>query len=68
MAKINIKKLGLEEKFNLKHFDDLITYLVVSIIIGGRLGYVVFYNIEYYLSNPVDIFKIWREECRFMEH
>jgi phosphatidylglycerol:prolipoprotein diacylglycerol transferase len=55
----------LEEKFNLKHFDDLITYLVVSIIIGGRLGYVVFYNIEYYLSNPVDIFKIWEGGMSF---
>ena len=56
---ISNKSQLLKEKFNLKNFDDLITYIVVSIIIGGRLGYVVFYNIEYYYSNPVDIFKIW---------
>ncbi len=62
---ISKKTRLLEEKFNLKHFDDLITYLVVSIIIGGRLGYVVFYNIEYYLSNPVDIFKIWEGGMSF---
>ena len=62
---ISNKTWLLEEKFNLKHFDDLITYLVVSIIIGGRLGYVVFYNIEYYLSNPVDIFKIWEGGMSF---
>ena len=55
----------LKEKFNLKNFDDLITYIVVSIIIGGRLGYVVFYNIEYYYSNPVDIFKIWEGGMSF---
>ena len=55
----------LKEKFNLKNFDDLITYLVISIIIGGRLGYVVFYNIEYYYSNPVDIFKIWEGGMSF---
>ena len=62
---ISNKSHLLKEKFNLKHFDDLITYLVISIIIGGRLGYVVFYNIEYYFSNPVDIFKIWEGGMSF---
>ena len=55
----------LKEKFNLEHFDDLITYLVISIIIGGRLGYVAFYNIQYYLSNPIDILKIWEGGMSF---
>ena len=45
-------------KFSLEDFDDLITYLIISIIIGGRLGYVVFYNPGYYLSNPFDIIKV----------
>ena len=62
---ISNKSQLLKEKFNLKNFDDLITYIVVSIIIGGRLGYVVFYNIEYYYSNPVDIFKIWEGGMSF---
>ena len=47
------------------NFDDLITYLVISIIIGGRLGYVAFYNIQYYLSNPIDILKIWEGGMSF---
>ncbi len=59
------KSLLLKEKFNLKHFDDLITYLIVSIVIGGRIGYVVFYNIQYYLNNPIDIFKIWEGGMSF---
>ena len=42
-------------KFNSKIFDDLISYIVISIIIGGRLGYVIFYNLSYYLNNPFDI-------------
>ena len=62
---ISNKSQLLKEKFNLKNFDDLITYIVISIIIGGRLGYVVFYNIEYYYSNPVDIFKIWEGGMSF---
>lgn len=52
-------------KFNLNDFDDLITYLVVSIIIGGRLGYVIFYNLEYYTSSPLNIIKIWEGGMSF---
>tara|TARA_X000000950_G_scaffold264419_1_gene337692 strand:+ start:1 stop:795 length:795 start_codon:yes stop_codon:yes gene_type:complete len=52
-------------KFNIKEFDDLITYLVISIIIGGRLGYIVFYNLGYYLDNPLDIVKVWQGGMSF---
>ena len=40
-------------------FDDLILYLIFGIILGGRLGYVFFYNFEYYIVNPSEIFKVW---------
>ncbi len=49
----------------LKNFDDLITYLIISLIIGGRLGYILFYNFEYYFINPIDIFKIWEGGMSF---
>ena len=52
-------------KFNLKDFDDLISYLVFSIIIGGRLGYIIFYNFGYYISNPLDIVKVWEGGMSF---
>ncbi len=52
-------------KFNLKEFDDLITYLIISLILGGRLGYIFFYNLEYYVSNPLDIIKIWEGGMSF---
>ena len=52
-------------KFNLREFDDLITIIIISIVIGGRLGYVVFYNLEYYFSHPVDIFKVWEGGMSF---
>ncbi len=52
-------------KFNINEFDDLITYLIISIIIGGRLGYVTFYNLGYYLTNPFDIIKIWEGGMSF---
>ena len=48
-----------------KDFDDLIIYLIIGIILGGRLGYVFFYNIEYYIQNFLEIFKIWQGGMSF---
>jgi len=52
-------------QLSLKNFDDFITYIIISIIIGGRLGYVVFYNLSYYASKPLDIIKIWEGGMSF---
>jgi phosphatidylglycerol---prolipoprotein diacylglyceryl transferase len=46
-------------------FDDYITYLIIGLILGGRLGYVLFYNFDYYLDNFFDIFKIWHGGMSF---
>ena len=54
-----------DQKFDLKEFDDLITYLIISIIIGGRVGYVIFYNFEYYSKNLIEIIKIWEGGMSF---
>ena len=42
-----------------RHADDLVFYAALGIIFGGRLGYVLFYNLPYYLENPLDILKLW---------
>ena len=42
-----------------RHADDLVFYASLGIILGGRLGYVLFYNLAYYLDHPVDILKLW---------
>ena len=46
-------------------FDDLLFYLVLGIILGGRLGCVVFYNLDYYIHNFFQIFKIWQGGMSF---
>jgi len=46
-------------------FDDYITYIILGIIIGGRLGYVLFYNFDYYFYHPIDIIKIWQGGMSF---
>ena len=39
--------------------DSMVTYLILGVIVGGRLGYVVFYNADYYSQNPSEILKVW---------
>ena len=46
-------------------FDDYITYIIIGIIIGGRLGYVIIYNFKYYINNPLEIFMIWNGGMSF---
>ena len=46
-------------------FDDYITYVIVGLILGGRFGYVLFYNFNYYINNPVDIFRLWQGGMSF---
>ena len=42
-----------------RHADDLVFYAALGIILGGRVGYVLFYNLSYYLQNPLDILRLW---------
>ena len=46
-------------------FDDLIIYLIIGIVFGGRLGYVIFYNFEYYSKNLFEILKLWEVGMSF---
>ena len=55
-----ISNVELKEKF-----DDFLTFVILGIIIGGRLGYVILYNPNYYLDNFIDIFKIWEGGMSF---
>lgn len=38
---------------------DLLFYVVLGIVIGGRLGYVLFYNLSYYAANPLEVLAVW---------
>ena len=47
------------EKLPIKLLDQLATYMVISTIVGARLGHVLFYEPALYLSDPLEILKIW---------
>tara|TARA_Y100000816_G_scaffold105798_1_gene73704 strand:- start:294 stop:1061 length:768 start_codon:yes stop_codon:yes gene_type:complete len=51
---------------NIYHrFDDYITFVIIGLILGGRLGYVLFYNLNFYINNPFDILKLWQGGMSF---
>ncbi len=50
-------------KYNIT--DDLINYIILGILLGGRLGYVVFYDLQNYLEHPLEIIKTWKGGMSF---
>jgi len=48
-----------------KALDDILIYAVLGIILGGRIGYVLFYNLPFYLDQPLDALKVWRGGMSF---
>ncbi len=45
--------------------DDFLTWAVLGVILGGRLGYVLFYKFGYYMDNPLEIFMVWHGGMSF---
>ncbi len=45
--------------------EDLLFYGVLGVVIGGRLGYVVFYKPDYYAANPLEVFSVWKGGMAF---
>ena len=53
-----VEKMWLREDLNPKWLDPLLWYTIAGTVIGARLGHCLFYNPDYYLSNPFEILKI----------
>ncbi|MEO7335356.1 MAG: prolipoprotein diacylglyceryl transferase [Caldimonas sp.] len=48
-----------------RDIEDMLFYGVLGVVIGGRLGYVLFYKPEYYAANPLEIFAVWKGGMSF---
>ncbi|MEY4147846.1 MAG: hypothetical protein RL652_276 [Pseudomonadota bacterium] len=64
-AKYLIKKFWYKENINVQVLDNFLIYLIFGIILGGRLGYILFYNFNYYYQNPLEILFLWRGGMSF---
>jgi phosphatidylglycerol:prolipoprotein diacylglycerol transferase len=58
-------KRGLSGRVTASILDDLLFYVVLGVILGGRLGYVLFYKPGYYFQHPLDIFAVWQGGMAF---
>lgn len=48
-----------------QNYDDFLTWAVIGVVLGGRLGYVLVYNLPHYLANPLEILVTWRGGMSF---
>ena len=59
------KKLFIQDIEVKNKFDDYLTYLIIGIILGGRIGYIFIYDLSFYINNFLEIFKIWQGGMSF---
>ena len=62
---MRLAKLDLKIRPDDKDIDDFLPWAVLGVILGGRLGYVLFYNPSYYIGHPEDILKLWHGGMSF---
>ena len=63
IVKSEIKRKGI--RIEKDFLENLYFYLILGLLIGARLGYVIFYNLSYYIENPLHIFAIWQGGMSF---
>ncbi|HMK56036.1 MAG TPA: prolipoprotein diacylglyceryl transferase [Dissulfurispiraceae bacterium] len=63
LVKYQIRRKGLKLKADF--VETLYSYLIAGLLLGARLGYVIFYNAEYYLEHPLEVFSIWQGGMSF---
>lgn len=63
LVRYQIRKRGLDVARNI--LNGLYLWLVIGLIIGARLGYVIFYNLPFYISHPLRLFAIWEGGMSF---
>jgi phosphatidylglycerol:prolipoprotein diacylglycerol transferase len=61
----HIAKLRKFEEITSETISDLLFYGVLGVVLGGRLGYTLFYNGPYYLKHPLEIFYVWEGGMSF---
>jgi phosphatidylglycerol---prolipoprotein diacylglyceryl transferase len=61
----NEKLWGRPAPISLVQLDDFILWVTIGIILGGRTGYVLFYNLPFFIQHPAEIFELWKGGMSF---
>ncbi len=56
---LNQRLWGGPAPFTVVDYDDFVLWVTLGIILGGRIGYVLFYNFDLYVAHPLEILKVW---------
>lgn len=48
-----------------KQYDDYMTWVILGVVLGGRLGYVLFYNLPFFIAHPLEILAVWHGGMSF---
>src|SRR4051812_14651239 len=59
------KPWGGPPPMTVAQFDDFVFWVTLGIILGGRTGYVLFYNLPHFIANPLEIFEMWKGGMSF---
>jgi len=65
LFKYLMKRPESQIKLSKSQLDDLLTVVILGVILGGRLGYVLFYNLPFFIANPLEIFAVWHGGMSF---
>jgi phosphatidylglycerol:prolipoprotein diacylglycerol transferase len=66
ILRIRLKQPNIiAEQWTRKDIDDILFFGVLGVILGGRLGYILFYKADYYFAHPLDMFKVWEGGMSF---
>ncbi|MES9994443.1 MAG: prolipoprotein diacylglyceryl transferase [Candidatus Thiodiazotropha sp.] len=63
LGRLRVGKPGVV--WSAKQVDDIVFYIVIGVVLGGRIGYVLFYNLNSFLANPVTLLKVWEGGMSF---
>jgi phosphatidylglycerol:prolipoprotein diacylglycerol transferase len=63
LTKRNIAKYNIS--ISTEQLDDIVFYSTLGVILGGRIGYILFYGKDYFFNNPLEIFAIWHGGMSF---
>src|SRR5262252_566600 len=61
----NERLWGGPAPFTVLDFDDFVLWVTLGIILGGRTGYVLFYNLDHFLAHPSEIVQVWKGGMSF---
>lgn len=65
LLKYLVRRNDAQIKLDKKQLDDFLTAIVLGVIIGGRIGYVLFYDFSYFVAHPLEIFALWHGGMSF---